>query len=134
MLLRRYPPNQGLWNGVGGHIEPGETPLPAILREVHEETGFRILTARYAGILIWSGYEIKDGGLHIFTAPAPEGDPVANHEGTLDWKPISWVLTSPQVVSNIHHFLLPVLAGAPPQLYRFEYARGEMISRSVKPL
>lgn len=26
MLHRRFPPNQGLWNGVGGHIEPGETP------------------------------------------------------------------------------------------------------------
>ena len=39
MLHRRKPPNQGLWNGVGGKIEAGETPLEGCLREVLEETG-----------------------------------------------------------------------------------------------
>ncbi|MDP6585179.1 MAG: NUDIX domain-containing protein, partial [Anaerolineales bacterium] len=39
MLLRYNPPNEGLWNGVGGRIEKDETPLQACLREAHEETG-----------------------------------------------------------------------------------------------
>jgi hypothetical protein len=29
MLHRRRPPNQGLWNGVGGRLEPGETRATA---------------------------------------------------------------------------------------------------------
>lgn len=29
----------GRWNGVGGHVEPGETPSQAMAREFREETG-----------------------------------------------------------------------------------------------
>jgi 8-oxo-dGTP diphosphatase len=32
MLRRRRAPNQGLWNGVGGKIEAGETPRDRVLR------------------------------------------------------------------------------------------------------
>jgi 8-oxo-dGTP pyrophosphatase MutT (NUDIX family) len=31
----------GLWLPPGGHIEPNEDPIEAVLREVHEETGIR---------------------------------------------------------------------------------------------
>jgi 8-oxo-dGTP diphosphatase len=33
----------GLWDLVGGHVEPGETLLHALQREVAEETGWRVL-------------------------------------------------------------------------------------------
>ena len=36
---RRKPPYQGLWNFVGGKIEPGEEGLHAAYRELFEETG-----------------------------------------------------------------------------------------------
>ena len=34
--------NHDKWIGVGGHIEPGETPEACVLREVQEETGLRL--------------------------------------------------------------------------------------------
>ena len=32
----------GAWDVVGGHLEPGETALDALRREIHEETGWRL--------------------------------------------------------------------------------------------
>ncbi len=134
MLHRAKSPNKGLWNGVGGKIHKDESPLAACLREVKEETGFALETARYCGVVTWRGFEINEGGLYIFVAPAPDGDPVESHEGRLEWKPRAWVFSSPEVVGNIHHFAPPVLNGAAPQHYHFEYREMKLIRWEVKPL
>ena len=40
LLVRRgRPPQAGRWSVPGGHVEPGETPEAAVLRELREETG-----------------------------------------------------------------------------------------------
>jgi 8-oxo-dGTP diphosphatase len=40
LLVRRgRPPQAGRWSVPGGHVEPGESPETAVLRELHEETG-----------------------------------------------------------------------------------------------
>ncbi len=76
MLHRTKEPNLGLWNGVGGHIEPGEIPMLSCLREVEEETGFKLESIRFAEVLTWEGLtNFPTGGLYIFIAPAPEGEP-----------------------------------------------------------
>jgi ADP-ribose pyrophosphatase YjhB (NUDIX family) len=48
LLVRRAKePAAGLWSLPGGHIEPGETALEAIARELMEEAG---LAARIGGV------------------------------------------------------------------------------------
>lgn len=44
LLVRRA--DNGLWAIVGGVLEPGEQPAPAIVREVHEETGVHVVPER----------------------------------------------------------------------------------------
>jgi len=131
LLHRDHPPNQGLWNGVGGVIEPGEAPLESCLREVHEETGYRLEGARYAGLLTWEGFETADGGLYLFTAEAPPGEPLSCSEGKLEWKPREWLFTSPEVVSNLHVVAPAVLNGAGPARYHFVYREGEILTYQV---
>ena len=135
MLLRDNPPNAGLWNGVGGHIKAGESPIESCLREVYEETGYRVHQAHFGGVLTWDGFETPPGGLYIFTATAPPGDPAPiDNEGQLAWKTRRWVCSAPEVVSNIHRFLPLLLAGEPPQHYYFSYRNGCIIRHAVRPL
>ncbi len=137
MLHRRYPPNQGLWNGVGGRLEAGELPLEGALREVREETGYSLSSARFAGLLTWDGHSETAGGLYIFTAQAPHDAPARplDDEGELAWQPRGWVLSSPAVVENIHHFGPYVLNDAPPQEYHVTYGSGDRILEwEIRPL
>ena len=134
MIHRRFPPNQGLWNGVGGHINPGETPREAVIREVLEETGYQINDPQFAGLLTWDGFEIPPGTIAIFTAEAPHRDFVANHEGRLAWQPRDWACSSPEVVDNIHVFLPRILAGEEPRHYHFSYHNQERIREVISGL
>ncbi|ROQ67998.1 ADP-ribose pyrophosphatase YjhB (NUDIX family) [Streptomyces sp. 840.1] len=44
------------WDIVGGHVEPGESLLDALAREVEEETGWRLhRVRRLFGITTWTG-------------------------------------------------------------------------------
>jgi 8-oxo-dGTP diphosphatase len=134
MLHRRFPPNQGLWNGVGGHIELRETSRQAVIREVAEETGYKLENPQFAGLLTWDGYEIPPGGIVIYTATVPHKNFIKNHEGDLKWVPKKWACTSPEVVDNIHVFLPRILAGEPPLHYHFSYKDGVRVKDLVKAL
>ena len=101
MIYRSFPPNQHLWNGLGGKIEPGEGPRHSVTRELREEAGLDLLKSdlRYAGIVTWSyptGMPLI--GMYAFIADYPEGsiNPTSMgdrqiNEGVLSWKPEEWV-------------------------------------------
>lgn len=134
LLHRRRPPNQGLWNGVGGKIGADETPLAACLREVQEETGYRLGRARFGGALTWTGFEIADGGLYLYVAPAPPGEPHATPEGDLRWWPVSEASHHPQVVPNLHIVLPRLLASSPAQVYHMRYGPdGGLQGHEIRP-
>jgi 8-oxo-dGTP pyrophosphatase MutT (NUDIX family) len=51
VLLHRHV-KLGMWLPPGGHIEPGELPDEAAIREVQEETGVDIMLSGYRGLPI----------------------------------------------------------------------------------
>ncbi len=134
MLHRQKPPNKGLWNGVGGRVEPGESGRDCVLREVQEETGYKLANVSFAGVLTWDGFETPPGGLYLFMAEAPDGEPQACVEGPLAWKPRDWVFSSPEVVSNIHVFGPQIFSWTPPQTYHFVYLDGQIVYHETRPL
>lgn len=87
LLNRVKKPQMGMWNGVGGKIEFGETPLESVVRETFEETGIQLKEITYAGNVIFKS-SIGREGMYLFTAELPEGTypptPLATAEGILD--------------------------------------------------
>ena len=77
--------NHDKWLGIGGHIEPGETPMACVLREVMEETGLRLLDCRYRGVVHFRSDKWEDEEMHLFTATAFEGELIPCDEGDLEW-------------------------------------------------
>ncbi|EAP97809.1 Bifunctional acetyltransferase [Janibacter sp. HTCC2649] len=67
---RRWYPD--CWDLAGGHIEPGESPAQAVVRECREELGVRILDPRPMPMAF------SDPGIemHAFVVDRWEGEPV----------------------------------------------------------
>ena len=63
-LIRKLKPEwqRGLLNGIGGKVEPGESPHEAMVREFEEETG-----ARIDGWRLFCTATTEDDRLHFFT-------------------------------------------------------------------
>ncbi|RKN42339.1 NUDIX hydrolase [Streptomyces hoynatensis] len=71
------------WDLVGGHVEAGETLLDTLVREVAEETGWRVRRVRrFLGVLTWVGDDGR-GTRH-------EADYVVEVEGDLDRPALEW--------------------------------------------
>lgn len=83
--------NKDKWIGIGGHFEEEESPEECVLREVKEETGYRLTSYRYRGLVTFvSGTGITEY-MSLFTADAFEGDPIPCDEGELEWVDIDQV-------------------------------------------
>ena len=77
--------NHDKWIGIGGGIEPGETPMEGILREVKEETGLTLLDCRARGIVHFRDDVYPEEDMHLFTATRFEGTIIECDEGDLAW-------------------------------------------------
>lgn len=145
MLHRNRPPNQFLWNGVGGKIKDGESIEESVRREVLEETGLDIQNAsetRFVGVVSWTGARDPNNenrGMYAyvveFSETAATIDSRETDEGKLEWKPISWLLdhTNTAIAENIPYFLPCMLKNCSPAEYRCVYNNGILKEFLIQP-
>jgi len=134
LLNREYPTWMGRWNGVGGKLEPGESPRESMRRELAEETGITACRLIYKGLVTWTSDDgaFDFGGMYLYLAEVPESfaypTPVKTAEGILDWKPIDWILHPENVgvTSNVPVFLPAVLEDSRCYDHRCLYRNGEL--------
>ena len=80
--------HMGKWNGMGGKLEPGESPEDCVVREIREEAGLRIKAPVLKGVLTFPDFaKGEDWYVFVFTASSFAGKLIDSPEGELRWIP-----------------------------------------------
>jgi 8-oxo-dGTP diphosphatase len=78
--------HQGKWNGLGGKLDPGETPEECVIREVREESGLTIIDPQLKGVLTFPMFaNNEDWYAFVFVAMKFQGHLIDSNEGVLKW-------------------------------------------------
>lgn len=90
LMLHRSPKKHdgsvGMWMGVGGKLEEGETPDECVVRETKEETGLTLVDYRKRGVIYFYSDVWEDEIMHLYSGYSFEGELTdACDEGELYW-------------------------------------------------
>ena len=127
----------GKYNGLGGRLEPGESVVAGMRREILEESGLFAEQLVLRGTISWPGFG-KAGEAwfgFIFRIDSWSGTPhVGNHEGTLEWVAVDRVLDLPLWESD--RLFLPMVFDQRPRTFHgvMPYEAGRMVSWSYDEL
>jgi 8-oxo-dGTP diphosphatase len=120
VLLLKGAPDKKLWagkyNGVGGHVERGESVQVAARREILEETSLAVGDLRLCGVVTIDVESEPGIGLFVFTARAASRQFTASAEGALAWVPRTRVAEL-ETVEDLPKLVLLAFSqppGAPP--------------------
>ena len=78
--------NHDKWIGLGGKLEPGESPFDCVRREIREEAGISLDELKYRAIITFVSDEYGTEYMHLFTSDKFSGN-IKNDcsEGELAW-------------------------------------------------
>ena len=107
------------WHGYalpGGHVEPGESIVESIIREMKEETGLTILHPKLCGV---KQFPIENGRYLVFLFRADQflGELHSSEEGKMEWIKLS-ELDQYNTVSDLKEHLDVMLSD---DLTEFQY-------------
>lgn len=89
LVQNRKDPN---WPGIvfpGGHVEPKESFVDSVIREVREETGITVLNPKLCGVKQFQTREEERYVVFFFKATEFEGTLQSSDEGEAMWIPRS---------------------------------------------
>ena len=100
----------------GGHVEPGESIVEAVIREMQEETGLHILNPKLCGV---KQFPIDGGRYLVFLFETEEftGELTGSEEGEMTWIPRNR-LHEYKTVDDLQQMLDVMLK---PELTEFQY-------------
>jgi len=130
-IKRESDMHHGKWNGLGGKMNPGESPEECVIREVREESGLEIRNPHLHGMITFPKFnDLDDWYAFVFTAGKFEGEPWTEcDEGRLEWIEDSKVPELPLWEGD--RIFLPWLNRDDFFSAKFIYQHGEYVSHEV---
>jgi len=125
----------GKYNGLGGKMEPTEDIATCMVREIREEAGIKVTSMRLRGTVSWPGFgkNGEDWLGFIFVIDAFSGTCLdSNHEGTLEWHPVTALLNGDLPLWEGDKFFLPLVFDDDPRAFHgvMPYSGGKPVSWS----
>ena len=122
--------HMGKWNGLGGKLEPGETPEECAMREIREETGLTVTNPILKGILTFPDYaNNEDWYAFVYIAHEMEEELIDSPKGTLKWIDDEKLLSLNLWEGD--RIFLPWLEQSKFFSGKFEYKDGQFMSHQV---
>ena len=119
--------NEGKWIGVGGKLEAGETPEECVNREVFEETGLKLSSYSFRGIINFASEGWEDEKIYLYTSDSFLGELTECKEGVLEWIKENDIF-SLNLWEGDRIFLKRLLEGGPFFTLNLSYKGDELIS------
>lgn len=115
LVKRNKKPYKNCWNGIGGKIEEGETPLECAKRECMEETSISLSNPKLLVTYLYPETNVINCNtkLNVIYDFVKEKNVIDNEEGQYEWKDISFVMDpyNKEIagLSNLNKFVKEIL-------------------------
>ncbi len=134
LMLRRPErghAQSGKYNGLGGKLEPGESPEESMRREVLEEAGLVVHAARFKGLITFPDFDgADDWYVWVYVVTGFAGEPRSGPEGELVWVETGAVADLPLWEGD--RYFLPWLDEPGTFSAVFRYEDGRFVSYEVE--
>ena len=120
LVQERLPKPSNPWSGLtfpGGHVEPGETVVASVIREVQEETGLTVSNLQNCGYIQWYNPEKQSQYfVFLFKTGTYSGELKGSAEGSVKWMTLSEMLAG-KLAPNMTKYLAVFQNEDIPQVY-----------------
>jgi 8-oxo-dGTP diphosphatase len=120
LVQERLPKPSNPWSGLtfpGGHVEPGETVVASVIREVQEETGLTVSNLQNCGYIQWYN-PIKQSQyfVFLFKTSSYSGELKGSAEGNVKWMTLDEMFSG-KLAPNMKQYLAVFQNENIPQAY-----------------
>ena len=120
LVQERLPKPSNPWSGLtfpGGHVEPGETVVASVIREVHEETGLTVSNLQNCGYIQWyNPAKQSQYFVFLFKTNTFSGELKDSKEGKVKWMTLEEMLAG-TLAPNMTKYLVVFQNETIPQAY-----------------
>ena len=108
LVQERLPKPSNPWSGLtfpGGHVEPGETVVASVIREVQEETGLHVSNLQNCGYIQWYNPDKQSQYfVFLFKTGTFSGELTGSREGKVKWMTLDEMLSGKLAPNMTQYF------------------------------